>query len=247
MTEPAALGVADLPDFIQTGPLALCSLEDIAGTLGFSDGNGAPDPTQLTPDQLVRIPYLLAKLCSLFRREAGREFAPGKSTVDLMTLAGYIPLPDPLGDNGSVQEISKRGKVIDPSNYSVDAQDRVWIQEPSLIGRERPGSGEVYTVTYIHNGEVPWDVRACMAAAVARYLTVDPNSAVAQSTFLSNEGSHQRIAAWVADVVRLEPEDITLARSHRAIPVNIIVHKLGGHGASYMDWGAWQWGGIQIW
>ena len=196
---------------------------------------------------MARIPYLLAKLCALFRREAGREFSPGTTTVDLMTLAGYIPLPDPLGDNGFVESISKRGNELDPSAWTVDKQDRVWIQEPSLIGRERPGSGEVYTVTYTHFGEVPWDVRATMAAAVARYLTDDPNSAVAQSTFLSAEGNHQRIAAWVADVVRLEPEDITLARSHRAIPVNVIVHKLGGHASAYQDWSQWQWGGVQIW
>jgi hypothetical protein len=247
VTQPALDEIPDLPEFIQAGPLALCSLADIAGTLGLSDVSGVGDPTQLTPDQTVRIPYLLAKLCALFRREAGREFTPGTTTVDMMTLAGYIPLPDPLGDNGSVAQISKRGHVIDPSLYTVDAQDRVWITERSLIGTVRPGSGEVYTVTYTHTGEVPWDVRATMAAAVARYLTVDPNSAVAQSTFLSAEGNHQRIAAWVADVVRLEPEDITLARSHRAIQANVIVAKLGGHDAPYMDWGAWQWGGIQIW
>lgn len=247
MTEPALDEIPDLPTFVQGGPLALCSLADIAGTLGLSDSEGEGDPTQLSADQKVRIPYLLAKLCALFRREAGREFTPGKTTVDMMTLAGYIQLPDPLGDEGSVQEISRRGKVIDPSLYSVDALDRVWIEEPSLIGRERPGSGEVYTVTYTHNGEVPWDVRATMAAAVARYLTVDPNSAVAQSTFLSAEGNHQRIAAWVADVVRLEPEDIALARAHRAYPVNIIVHKTGGVSSANVDWTQWIWGGVTLW
>lgn len=239
MTQPAL--VPDLPALVQEGPLALCSLADIAGTLGFSN------PSSLTADQSARIPYLLAKLCALFRREAGREFTPGTSTVDLMTLAGYIPLPDPLGDGGSVQSITRRGNVIDPANYTVDAQDRIWIQEPTLIGRERPGSGEVYTVTYSHFGEVPWDVRAAIAAAVARYLTVDPNSAVAQSTFLSAEGNHQRIAAWVADVVRLEPEDILLARSHRAIPVNVIVHKMGRGVEQRMDWSQWLWGGVTLW
>jgi hypothetical protein len=241
VTEPALDSIPDLPEFVQAGPLALCSLADIAGTLGYSGIDS------LTPDQVSRIPYLLAKLCSLFRREAGREFTPGTTTVDMMTLAGYLQLPDPLGDNGSIAEISRRGKVLDPSRYSVDKQNRVWIEEPSLIGIERPGSGEVYTVTYTHYGEVPWDVRAAMAAAVARYLTVDPNSAVAQSTFLSAEGYHQRIAAWVADVVRLDPEDIALARSHRPYPVNIIVHKMGGHGALQQDWSQWQWGGVLIW
>lgn len=241
MTEPIT-SIPDLPDLVQEGPLALCSLADIAGTLGFQD------TSLLTPSQMARIPYLLAKLCALFRREAGREFTPGRTSVDMMTLAGYIQLPDPLGDNGSVEEIRTRyGKVLDPTCYSVDAQDRVWIEEPTLLGKERPGSGTVYAVTYTHNGEVPWDVRAAMAAAVARYLTIDPNSAVAQSTFLSAEGFHQRIAAWVADVVTLTPGDIALARSHRPYRVNIIVHKMPDYREGRTDWSMWTWGGVTIW
>lgn len=243
MTDPLVSDIPDLPDFVQEGPLALCSLADIAGTLGFTD------PSSLTDAQKARIPYLLAKLCSLFRREAGREFTPGRTSADVMTLASYIQLPDPLGDTGSVEEIRTRhGTVLDPTSYTVDTQqDRVWVEEPSLIGRERPGSGKVYTVTYTHSGEVPWDVRAAMAAAVARYLTIDPNSAVAQSTFLSAEGYHQRIAAWVADVVSLHPADIALARSHRPYRVNIIVAKMGGRVAPRTDWSQWQWGGVTIW
>jgi hypothetical protein len=237
-----ATEIPDLPEFIQEGPLALCSLADIAGTLGFTDSSF------LTSAQLARIPYLLAKLCRLFRIEAGREFTPGTTTVDMMTLAGYIQLPDPLGDTGEVTEILTRdGKVVDPSNYSVKANDRVWIEEPTLIGKERPGSGVVYTVTYTHSAPVPWDVRAAMAAAVARYLTVDPNSAVAQSTFLSAEGYHQRIAAWVADVVKLNPDDIALAKAHRPYRVNIIVHKLPGGLQGRTDWSMWTWGGVTIW
>jgi hypothetical protein len=197
---------------------------------------------------MARIPYLLAKLCRLFRIEAGREFTPGDTTADMLTLAGYIQLPDPLGEGGSVEEIlTADGKVIDPANYSVKAGDRVWIEEPTLIGHDRPGSGTRYTVTYTHNGEVPWDVRATMAAAVARYLTVDPNSAVAQSTFLSAEGYHQRIAAWVADVVSLHPGDIALARAHRPYRVNIIVQKMPSFLEGRTDWSMWTWGGVTIW
>lgn len=240
MTEPVT-DIPPLPDFVQDGPLALCSLADIAGVLGYSDS------TSLTPAQIARIPYLLAKLCALFRREAGREFTPGQTTVDMMTLASYIQLPDPLGEGGTVDEIvTPHGKVLDPSCYSI-RNDRVWIEEPSLIGRDRPGSGRVYTVTYTHNGEVPWDVRSAMASAVARYLTIDPNSAVAQSTFLSAEGYHQRIASWVADVVKLNPDDIALARAHRPYRVNIIVQKMGHSVAQYQDWSQWQWGGVVIW
>jgi hypothetical protein len=153
-----------------------------------------------------------------------------------------------LGENGFVSEVQGcDGNVVDPSNYSVKANDRLWIEEPSLIRPRNPGSGTVYTVTYSHQGEVPWDVRATMAAAVARYLTVDPNSAVAQSTFLSAEGYHQRIAAWVADTVRLDPADVELARAHRPYRVNIIVQKFPDRLQGYTDWSMWQWGGITIW
>jgi hypothetical protein len=241
VTDPAPSDIPDLPDFIQGGPLALCSLADIAGTLGFSDS------ASLTPDQKARVPYLLAKLCSLFRREAGCEFTPGTTTVTMMTLADYIQLPDPLGEGGSVQEVLTRtGKVVDPSNYSV-RNNKLWIEEPALIGKERPGTGATYDVTYTHNGPVPWDVRAAIAASVARYLTVDPNSAVAQSTFLSAEGYHQRIAGWVADVVQLHPGDIALARAHRPYPVNIIVQKMPDYRDGRTDWSMWVWGGVTIW
>lgn len=240
MTSPA-VDIPDLPDLLQDGPLALCSLTDIAGTLGFQDSSS------LTSQQLARIPYLLAKLCTLFRMEAGRQFTPGTTTVQLLTLAGRIRLPDPLGDTGTVDQIiTPHGDVVDPENYSV-RNNSVWIEEPTLIGKERPGTGSAYEVTYTHTGEVPWDVRAAIAASVARYLTIDPNSAVAQSTFLSSEGYHQRIAAWVADVVKLFPEDITLARAHRPYPVNLIVQKMPSYMQGRTDWSMWTWGGVTIW
>jgi hypothetical protein len=237
----APTDIPNLPEFIQEGPLALCSLGDVAGTLGFSDSSS------LTVAQIARLPYLLAKLCSLFRREAGCEFTPGTTTVTMMTLADYIQLPDPLGETGFVSEvITKTGKVVDPSNYSVRA-DKIWIEEPALIGKERPGTGRTYDVTYTHTAPVPWDVRAAIAASAARYLTIDPNSAVAQSTFLSAEGYHQRIATWVADVVQLHPADITLARSYRPYPVNIIVQKMPDYREGRTDWSMWTWGGVTIW
>lgn len=239
MTVP--VDIPDLPDLVQQGPLALCSLADIAGTLGF------PDSTSLTAQQTARIPYLLAKLCTLFRIEAGREFTPGTTTVQLLTLGGRIILPDPLGVNGSVTQIvTHHGDVLDPTNYSI-RNNSVWIEEPTLIGKDRPGTGTPYEVTYTHTGEVPWDVRAAVAAAVTRYLTVDPNSAVAQSTFLSAEGYHQRIAAWVADVVKLADEDVQLARAHRPYPVNLIVQKMPSFVQGRTDWSMWVWGGVTIW
>lgn len=241
MTAPSTSDIPGLPDLLQEGPLALCSLQDIAGTLGFEDSSS------LTDAQMARIPYLLAKLCRLFRNEAGREFTPGTTTVQLLSLNGAVCLPDPLGNTGTVDEVvTTKGTVIDPSNYSV-RNNKLYIQIPTLIGKEQPGTGDPFEVTYTHTGQVPWDVRATMAADVGRYLTIDPTSAVAQSTFLSAEGYHQRIAAWVADVVKLNASDIELARSHRAVRVNLIVHKLSGRQQAYTDWGSWQWGGTTLW
>lgn len=242
MTQPASTDIPDLPELLQSGPLALCSLQDIAGTLGL------PDSSALAPAQLARIPYLLAKLCSLFRIEAGREFTPGTSTVQLLSLNGRVRLPDPLGETGSVDEVlTEHGKILDPAMDYTVINNSIRIRTPSLIGHESPGTGTPFEVTYTHTGQVPWDVRACIASACARYLTVDPNSAVAQSTFLSAEGFHQRIATWVADVVKLLPDDEKLARLHRAIPVNLIVHKVRSRVEPHTDWSAWQWGGVTLW
>jgi hypothetical protein len=242
MTQPASTDIPDLPELLQGGPLALCSMADIAGVLGL------PDNSALSTAQVARIPYLLAKLCSLFRIEAGREFSPGTSTVRVLTLNGRVPLPDPLGDTGSVDAvITESGYLLDPTlDYTVVNND-ILINRQTLIGSQSPGTGTPFEITYTHTGEVPWDVRAAMASAVARYLTIDPNSAVAQSTFLSAEGYHQRIATWVADVVKLAPEDIELARAHRRVRVNLIVHKMSDSYGPHTDWSEWQWGGVTIW
>lgn len=239
MTAPS--DIPALPELLQRGPLALCSLADIAGTLGYDDS------TSLTDAQNNRIPYLLAKLCALFRIEAGREFTPGTSTIQLLSVNGGVTLPDPLGEAGSVDEVvTPKGKVLDPELYSV-RNNKLYIEIPTLIGHERPGTGDPFEVTYTHTGAVPWDVRATMAADVGRYLTIDPTSAVAQSTFLSAEGYHQRIAAWVADVVKLNPEDVALAKSHRPFPASPIVHKLGNYEMGHTDWSSWMWGGVTLW
>lgn len=239
MTAPQ--DIPDLPDLIQTGPLALCSLRDIAGIFG------AADSTDLPEQWTLRIPYIMAKLCRLFRLEAGREFTPGTSTVQLLSLNGKVPLPDGLGKGGTVDEVTfTNGKVIEPQDYSV-VSNQLIIRHKTILGRETPGTGDPFVVTYTHNEEVPWDVRATIAGDVGRYLTIDPQSAVAQSTFLSSEGFHQRIAAWVADVVKLTPDDKELAHYYRPFRAMPIVHKIHAYHEGYSDWSQWQWGGVTLW
>lgn len=240
---PAPQDIPALPALIQEGPLALCSLQDIAGVLGYADSDSLSDAW------VARIPYIMAKLCRLFRLEAGREFTPGTTTVQLLSVNGKIPLPDPLGPTGSVDEVAlDDGTVLGPLDYTVRNNSLI-VNRRTWLGRELPGTGDPFEVTYTHTGEVPWDVRATIAADVARYLTIDPNSAVAQSTFLSAEGYHQRIAAWVADVVKLSPDDLALARSHRPVRCMPIVHKIASYREGYTDWSDWQWGwgGVTLW
>ena len=223
-------------------PLALCSLDDIAHQLGFDDS------TSLTDSQLARIPLILAKLSQEFRWQAGREFTPGTSTVQLLSLSGRIRLPDYLGPQGTVDEVvTYSGTVLDPSTYTV-RNNAIIVNIPMILGSQRPGTGDRFEVTYTHTGQCDMAVRSVISAACARYLTVDPNSAVAQSTFLSAEGYHQRIAAWVADVVKLMPEDIALAKSYRPFPSSPIIQKIHSPASPNMDWSqSWVWGGITLW
>lgn len=176
----------------------------------------------------------LKKLSADFRREAGCEFTPGTTTVRLLTLDGRITLPDKLdGVNedgspnpGSVSSVQRYhdGKAVE---YTVVGND-VIPTRTTILGPERAGTGDMFVVTYTHNGTVPDDVNAAIALTAARYMTVDPKSAVAQSTMLSAEGYHQRMAAWVADSVKLSPSDIALAHAYRSLPAMPIVAKLGG-------------------
>lgn len=241
MTAPQ--DIPDLSELIQRGPLALCSLQDIAGVFGADSSSDLP--AQWT----ARIPYIMAKLCRLFRLEAGREFTPGTSTIQLLSLNGKVPLPDGLGKDGTVDEVAlPNGKVLDPQDYSV-LNNKLIIKRHTILGHETPGTGDPFEVTYTHNEPVPWDVRATIASDVGRYLTVDPQSAVAQSTFLSSEGYHQRIAAWVADVVKLTPDDKELAHYYRPFRAMPIVHKIHAYHEGYTDWSQWQWGwgGVTLW
>jgi hypothetical protein len=212
---------------------SLASNDDVAHSLGLADA------TALSVAQAARIPALMAKLCGQFRREAVCEFTPGTTDIKLLSVDGRITLPDILngvildqdGDviaqnPGSVNSVLKWEDGCAVSSYTVVGQD-VIPREEQCYGPRRVGTGDAFQVNYTHNGAVPDDVSAAVAACVSRYLAVDPKSAVAQSTFLSAEGYHQRMAAWVAQSVWLDAADVQLARSYRALPSMPVVAKLG--------------------
>lgn len=218
----------------------LAAPADVAGSLGLTED-------QLSAAQRLRVPLITARLSGLFRRESGCVFTPGTTTVRLISVAGRITLPDILNETDEeTGEIAAPGTVYSVQRYhdgkacefTLVGQDVLPTQE-TILGSERPGTGDLYVVTYTHRGQVPDEVKSCVAGSAARYLTVDPKSAVAQSTFLSSEGYHQRMAQWVADSVKLSESDIQTARAYRSTPAMPIVHK-GGHtpkSVAYSSWG----------
>lgn len=225
----------------------LATPADVAGSLGLTEN-------QLSASQTLRIPLILARLNGEFRQIAGCEFTPGTTTVRLLSVDGRITLPDMLNGYNEDGSLANEGSVASVQNYrdgkAVDftlvGQD-VLPTRPTILGTERAGTGTLFVVTYTHYGTVPEEVSSALAAACARYLTVDPKSAVAQSTFLSSEGYHQRMATWVADTVKLSATDIALAESYRTTPVTPIVAKMGGHhDASGWD-ESWRVGSDVIW
>ncbi|OYN80424.1 hypothetical protein [Mycolicibacterium sphagni] len=186
----------------------LASLDDVAHALGLAD------EAALGGAKVFRANLLLPKISREFRREAGRQFTPGRTKVKLITVAGRVTLPDGLGDGGEVHSVTG----VDNLHFEVDDDELVLT-----VRRRSVGTGVVVKLDYTHREEVPEEVKGTVAAIVARYLTVDPTSAVAQSTFLASEQFQQRFADWVSSSVKLTDDDIDFARSYRDRPVTVIV------------------------
>lgn len=187
----------------------LASLDDVAHALGLEN------QAALGADQVFRCGPLLTKISREFRREAGCQFSPGRTKVRLLTVAGRVSLPDGLGEDGEVHSVTG----IDGLSWTVDDDELV------LAARCGVGTGRRVTVDYTHNEPVPEEVVATVAAIVVRYLSVDPTSAVAQSTFLGSEHFQQRFADWVSSSVKLTGDDCDFARSYRSRPVTVIVQR----------------------
>lgn len=190
----------------------LASLDDVAHALGLEDAAALGDA------RTARSTPILAKISREFRREAGREFTPGRTKVKLLTVAGRIALPDGLGETGTVHSIA--GIDVDDLTHEVDDDELVICRNGRSIG-----TGVMVKIDYTHNEPVPDEVSGTVGAIVARYLTVDPTSAVAQSTFLASEFYQQRFADWVSRSVKLTEEDCEFARSYQPRPVTVIVHR----------------------
>ncbi len=191
---------------------SLATPDDVARALGLEDAFA------LSESQSARVDDLLVRVSRKFCLEAGRPFTPGTDTVQLLSTAGSVRLPEPVAGVGDV------ASVVLPSGDAVDyALESPSALVVSVCGRPVP-SGVLLSVTYNHAGEIPAEVVADVAAIVARHLTVEPGEGrvVAETAGPYNT----RYADWVASSALFTKDDCETARSYRHPATNPIVAKL---------------------
>lgn len=195
-----------------TTPLA--TVDDVSSALGLIGDN------TLTQAQQARAIPLLALVSRRFRLEAGRVFTPGTYTHTFKIHRGAIRLMETPTE---VTSVTVSGVTTQPG-YTVE---RDWVlfddwESQSLNGRD-------VTVVYSWTAEVPTAVVAAVASIVARTLTVDPNSIVAQASQLTTPDYSMSVAPWARDasVSAMSEDDIDLARSFRKPRAAPIVHQMG--------------------
>ena len=189
----------------------LAGADDVALALGLEDADA------LSAAQTLRLGGLLARVSREFRREAGRGFAPGTSTVKLLTVAGRVRLPEPVDSEDDVATVV----------LTVDGTEPDWVLDGQELVLEISGrdlwSGVSVTVTYTHSGEIPDDVVAAVAAIVARHLTLDPN--LGPVTEMAAGPFRQRLADWTNGTALLTDDDCVAARAYRYPGSAIIIQK----------------------
>lgn len=189
----------------------LAGADDVALALGLEDAD------TLSAAQTLRLGGLLARVSREFRREAGRGFAPGTSTVKLLTVAGRVRLPEPVDSEDDVATVV----------LTVDGTEPDWVLDGQELVLEISGrdlwSGVSVTVTYTHSGEIPDDVVAAVAAIVARHLTLDPN--LGAVTEMAAGPFRQRFADWTNGTALLTADDCAAARAYRYPGTAIIIQK----------------------
>jgi len=179
---------------------ALATAADVAAALGLANADA------LTEAQTARVNPLLAKVSRRFRLEAQRSFTPGTYTHHLKIFAGMVRLEEVPSE---VVSVTVPG-VTDVSYTLV----KNWLLFDDW--RSLRINGQDAEVTYTWVAEVPADVVAAVADIVARNLTIDPSSAVAQSTSLSSQSFRQDMAEWASSgEIGMNGDDVALARSYR--------------------------------
>ncbi len=203
---------------------ALAAAVDVAKELGLSD------ETELSTEQTNRIPGLLIKASSVFRRAAGRQFTTATYTQRLQVIGGRVRLPeDPVtnvdsvvDDSGNTVAFTRVGYWLNVSRHHDSNDASFAFYRPSGID-----SGWFVTVQYT-GGAVPDDVRVAVAQIVARQLNVDPTAATGVRMHEQTMGpftERKQFFDWAAETVALTDEEHDFAESFRDPTRSRIVHR----------------------
>jgi hypothetical protein len=184
----------------------LASSADVATALGVD---------ALTAEQNQRAPGVLAKASNVFRFIAKQDFTPGTSTVRVKVDGGQVRLQQ--------EPVTAVASVVDDHGNAVDytrAGQLLTLTHACGSRRPRPlGSHEFVTVTYSHGGDVPDDVRQCIAEIAAKVLSIDKRARAGIASGTRTAGHFTEVnnyAAWaIGGATTLAPDDEKLALSFR--------------------------------
>lgn len=202
----------------------LAAADDVAKELGLSG------ESELSTEQTNRIPGLLIKASSAFRRAAGRQFTEATYTQRLQVIGGRARLPeDPVTDVSSVVDdcgntisFTRVGYWLNVSRHHHSNDASFSFYRPAGID-----SGWFVTVTYA-GGAVPADVRVTVAQIVARQLNMDPTAATGVRMHEQTMGpftDRKQYFDWAAETVALSDEELAFAESFRDPTRSRIVHR----------------------
>lgn len=202
----------------------LAAAVDVAKELGLSD------ESELSTEQENRIPGLLIKASSVFRRAAGRQFTEATYTQRLQVIGGRVRLPeDPVtdvetvvDDCGNTVGFTRVGYWLNVSRHHQSNDVSFGFYRPSDLE-----SGWFVTVTYT-GGAVPDEVRVTVAQIVARQLNVDPTAATGVRMHEQTMGpftDRKQFFDWAAETVSLTDEEREYAESFRDLTRSRIVHR----------------------
>lgn len=213
---------------------ALAAAVDVAAELGLSD------ESELSTEQVNRIPSLLIKASWKFRRAADRQFTQATYTQRLQVVGGRVRLPeDPITDVASVVDDAGNAVTYTRSGQWLDVS-RHHTYDTSFMCHERTDieSGWFVTATYT-GGAVPDEVRVTVAGIVARQLGVDPVAATGVKSHTQAMGPFseaKQFFDWAADTVTFTDEEQAFAESFRHPGTSPIIHRAGVGAEPSLGW-----------
>ncbi|MGW4718873.1 hypothetical protein [Nocardia sp. NPDC004260] len=172
----------------------------------------------LTTAEQTRVAGILIKASELFRREAGRTFTPGETTVRLKVEGGRVRLAEEPA-TGVTAVLDDAGNSLD---YELAGQWLIVSRNGYLLS-----SHEFVTVTYTHSGPVPDLVRLTIAEIAVKVLNISRQASAGIVTQQRSAGGYQETntyAQWaLGGGTTLSPEDLKVARSYRHRGAKVIV------------------------